>query len=189
MDADAPRPVPDRSPLVVAGLRIRPAGPGDAAGLLALKKQLDRETSFMLLEPGERTEDSADVAAGLSSVAGAGNSIVVVAEAAGRLVGYAEAQGGGFRRSRVTAYVVIGVLAAARGHGAGSGLLRELELWAPAHGIHRLELTVMVHNHRARQLYERMGFAVEGRRRECLLVDGRLVDELYMAKLLPPAAS
>jgi RimJ/RimL family protein N-acetyltransferase len=31
---------------------------------------------------------------------------------------------------------------------------------------------------------ERMGFTVEGRRRECLLVDGALVDERYMAKLL-----
>jgi hypothetical protein len=29
-----------------------------------------------------------------------------------------------------------------------------------------------------------MGFAVEGRRRECLLVDANLVDELYLAKLL-----
>jgi len=30
-----------------------------------------------------------------------------------------------------------------------------------------------------------MSLAVEGRRRECLLVDGHRVDELYMAKLLP----
>jgi RimJ/RimL family protein N-acetyltransferase len=173
----------------MAGLRFRAAGPGDAAGLLALKKQLDRETSFMLLEPDERTEDSADIAADLSSMASAANCIVIVAETAGGLVGYAEAGGGGFRRNRITAHVVIGVLAAARGQGVGSRLLRELELWAPAHGIHRLELTVMVHNYRARQLYERTGFAVEGRRRECLLVHGRLVDELYMAKLLPRAAS
>ena len=42
----------------------------------------------------------------------------------------------------------------------------------------------MAHNQRASGLYERMGFTVEGRRRECLLVDGTLVDELYMAKLL-----
>lgn len=189
MDGDAPEPVPDRSRLVMTGLRFRRAGPGDAAGLLGLKMQLDRETSFMLLEPGERTEDSADVAADLSGVAGAAGAVVVVAEAAGRLVGYVEARGGGFRRNRVTAEVVIGVLAAARGQGAGAGLLRELESWAAAHSIHRLELTVMAHNQRARRLYERMGFAVEGRRRECLLVDGRLVDELYMAKLLPRAAS
>lgn len=32
---------------------------------------------------------------------------------------------------------------------------------------------------------QRAGFAVEGRRRECLLVDGNVVDELYVAKLFP----
>jgi len=114
-----------------------------------------------------------------------GNAVVLVAESAGQLVGYAEARGGRFRRNRATAYVVIGVLAAARGRGAGTGLLRELVRWAPAHGIHRLELTVMAHNQRAKDLYQRLGFTVEGRRRECLAVGGRLVDELYMALLLP----
>jgi RimJ/RimL family protein N-acetyltransferase len=189
VDADDPGPVPDQSLAAMPSPLFRVAGPGDAAGLLALKKQLDRETSFMLLEPDERTEDTADIAADLSTVAGAANcTVVVAAETAGRLVGYAEARGGGFRRNRITAHVVIGVLAAARGQGVGSGLLQELEMWAPAHGIHRLELTVMAHNHRARRLYERMGFAVEGQRRECLLVDGRLVDELYMAKLLGAAS-
>jgi hypothetical protein len=68
--------------------------------------------------------------------------------------------------------------------GDAAGLLREPELWAPGHGIHRLELTVMAHNQRAFDLYQRMGYVTEGRRRECLLVDGRLADELYMAKLL-----
>jgi RimJ/RimL family protein N-acetyltransferase len=170
---------------LVPGQRFRVAGPGDATALLALKENLDRETSFMLLEPGERAADEQDVAADLDTVAGTVNSVVILAESAGQLVGYVDARGGRFHRNRITARVVIGVLAAASGQGAGSGLLRELERWARAHEIHRLELTVMAHNRRARQLYERMGFAVEGRRRECLLVDGHLVDELYMAKLLP----
>jgi RimJ/RimL family protein N-acetyltransferase len=82
--------------------------------------------------------------------------------------------------------VVIGVLAAASGQGFGSGLLRELELWARAHQIHRLELTVMAHNERAAALYRRVGYAVEGRARECLFVDGWMADELYMAKLFSP---
>ena len=45
----------------------------------------------------------------------------------------------------------------------------------------------MAHNHRAADLYQRMGFSIEGRRTECLLVDGQFVDELYMATLLPGA--
>lgn len=139
----------------------------------------------MLLEPGERTDDIAGVAADLQTVTATANAVVIVAETHAGLAGYAEAKGGRFRRNSVTAYVVIGVLASASGHGVGSGLLREPELWAPGHGMHRLELTVMASNTRARGLYERMGFAVEGQRRECLLVGGRLIDELYMAKLLP----
>ena len=43
----------------------------------------------------------------------------------------------------------------------------------------------MAHNTRAIRLYERMGFTVEGRRSECLLVDGTFVDELNMAAILP----
>lgn len=182
MDADALAPEP---PAGLAALRFRVAGPGDAAALLALKENLDRETSFMLLEPGERAVDPEDVATDLDKVAGMINSVVILAETAGQLVGYVDARGGRFRRDRTTAHLVIGVLAAASGHGVGSQLLRELERWALVNEIHRLELTVMAHNRRARQLYERAGFAVEGRRRECLLVDGHLVDELYMAKLLP----
>jgi RimJ/RimL family protein N-acetyltransferase len=62
--------------------------------------------------------------------------------------------------------------------------------WAAGHGLHRLELTVMAHNYRAISLYERMGFTGEGRRRQCLIVDGQFVDELTMAAILagPPPA-
>jgi GNAT superfamily N-acetyltransferase len=88
----------------------------------------------MMLEPGERTEDPGDVAAELDQVARTGNSAVLVAGSAGQLVGYAKARGGKFRRNRATAHVVIGVLAAARGQGVGTGLLDELTRWASAHG-------------------------------------------------------
>jgi L-amino acid N-acyltransferase YncA len=171
-----------------AGVRFRAAGPGDAAGLVALTRALDQETRFMVPGPGGRTEGPGDVAAGLDQVARAGNSVVVVAESAGQLAGYAEARGGRSARNRATAHVVIGVLAAARGRGVGTGLLGELTRCAPAHGIRRLELTVMAHNQRAKDLCQRMGCTVEGRRRECHAVGGRLAGELYMGLLLPAPA-
>ena len=42
----------------------------------------------------------------------------------------------------------------------------------------------VAHNHRAARLYERLGSSVEGRRAQCLVIDGRSVDELYMAVIL-----
>ena len=171
----------------MSGTRLRIAGPADAETLLRLKQRLDQETSFMLLEPGERDTSAAALARHLGSVAQSGNSVVIVAETGGELAGYIELTGGTFHRNQATAYVVIGVLAAAGGKGVGRGLLEEAKRWAVAHGVHRLELTVMAHNHRAIRLYERTGFSIEGRRSECLLIDGQFIDELYMAMVLPQA--
>ena len=171
----------------VAGdpVRIRTARPYDAAALLDLMHQLDSETAFMMYEPGERDSSVQDLARDLAAVARSPNSVVLLAELGGQLAGYVELTGGSFRRSRATAYVVIGVRAHAAGRGIGADLLQQARDWAAAHGVHRLELTVMVHNTRAIGLYERMGFTVEGRRSECLLIDGQFIDEFTMAAIIP----
>src|SRR5689334_18381168 len=166
-------------------VRIRTARPYDAPALLDLKYRLDEETAFMMYEPGERDSSVRDLARDLAVVARSPNSVVLLAELGDQLVGYVELAGGSFRRSRATAYLVIGVLADAAGRGIGTGLLRHARDWAAAHDLHRLELTVMAHNTRAIRLYERMGFSVEGRRAECLLIDGQFIDELTMAAILP----
>ena len=51
-------------------------------------------------------------------------------------------------------------------------------------GVTRLELTVECHNEAARRLYQKSGFQIEGVRQKSMLVDGRFIDEYYMAKLL-----
>lgn len=99
-------------------------------------------------------------------------------------MGYVEATGGGYRRNRHCAQVVIGVRASASGRGIGTALLDELDRWAVRRGVRRLALTVMAHNERAISLYRRCGFELEGMRRASVGVDGAYLDELLMAKLL-----
>jgi RimJ/RimL family protein N-acetyltransferase len=169
--------------------RIRAAVPADAAALLELKQRLDRETSFMMFEAGEREASVRDLAADLARAARSGNSVVIVADAGDHLAGYVELAGGVFRRSRATAHVVIGVRQDASRAGVGAALLRQAIHWASGRDLHRLELTVMAHNHRAIRLYQRMGFSLEGRRKQCLIVDGQFVDELTMAAILPARPS
>jgi RimJ/RimL family protein N-acetyltransferase len=50
-------------------------------------------------------------------------------------------------------------------------------------GLHRIQLEVHGHNHRARRVYEKVGFVVEGVRREARSRDGEWVDEVLMAIL------
>ena len=158
---------------------IREAAPADAAALLALKHALDRESRFMLLEPDERADSDADERARLAVLSGQPNSVVLVAEDHGALIGYVEASGGTFRRNQRTAYVVIGVRASHAGRGIGTGLLTALDTWAIGAGLHRLELTVMAHNRAAIGLYHKVGYQSAAPRSSS-------TPRLLMAKLLAP---
>ena len=163
---------------------IRNIQESDAEGFLALCNKLDQETQFMLLEPGERLTTAAEQREQIRRLLLRDNQVILVAEADDRLVGYLGAYGGEYMRYRNTARVVVGVLQEFAGKGIGTRLLKELLVWAQSRGIHRLELTVMAHNAKALGLYKKMGFEIEGTRKDSLLVNGRYVDEYSMAKLL-----
>jgi RimJ/RimL family protein N-acetyltransferase len=166
---------------------IRAASPADAPGLLDLQAALDRETRFMVLQPGEREADPTDLRERLAGQAGevghADPSFTIVAHKR-RPVGYVDVSVPSFRRARGTGYVVMGVLASHAGRGLGRALLRAATDHARDRDMHRLELTVMTHNRRAFNLYVSEGFLVEGVRRAALEIDDGYVDEYYMGLLL-----
>jgi RimJ/RimL family protein N-acetyltransferase len=164
---------------------IRLAGPDDADALLDLQRRLDAQSTYMLLEPGERDETPDRLRERLQSQGGVG-SFDLVADDRGALVGWLSAEVLPYRRVSHAGYVVIGVDAAASGRGIGRTLLSEATAEARRRGLRRLELTVMTDNLRAIALHLRSGFQVEGCRRHALLRDGAMVDEYYMAQLLTP---
>ncbi|MBX3000865.1 MAG: GNAT family N-acetyltransferase [Caldilineaceae bacterium] len=166
-------------------ITIRAIEETDAEAFLSLGLRLDAETTFMMLEPGERNQDVDAQRARIAGILASDDERIWVAEHDGELVGFLEVYGGMFRRNRHSAYIVIGVLQSFAGQGIGTRLFATLESWAHERRIHRLELTVMVHNGRAIRLYQKMGFIIEGTKKHSLFVDGAFVDEYSMAKLLP----
>jgi RimJ/RimL family protein N-acetyltransferase len=71
-----------------------------------------------------------------------------------------------------------------RGRGLGTEALRLiLGHGFEQLGLHRIELVTYGHNLRARHVYEKVGFTVEGVRREAALRDGEWADEVIMAML------
>ena len=161
---------------------IRPIREADARAFLELSNTLDAESDFRLLEPGERRTTVQEEREIIRRVQESAKDAILVAEVEGRLVGYVAALGGKHRRNQHVAVVVISVLERYWGQGIGTQLLEALEVRAREQAVHRLELTVMVHNDRAIGLYQKMGFEVEGRRRDALRLGDRYVDEFCMAK-------
>jgi RimJ/RimL family protein N-acetyltransferase len=161
---------------------IRPIREADARAFLELSNALDAESDFRLLEPGERRTTVQEEQEIIRRVQESANDAILVAEVEGRLVGYVAALGGKHRRNQHVAVVVVSVLERCWGQGIGTQLLEALEVWARERTVHRLELTVMVHNDRAIGLYRKMGFEVEGRKRDALRVGDQYADEFCMAK-------
>jgi RimJ/RimL family protein N-acetyltransferase len=106
-----------------------------------------------------------------------------VAIADGRVVGWCD-----IARKPQTAFAHSGVLGMGvisdyRGRGVGRALLEATLRAAKASDLSRVELTVRLDNERARRLYEKCGFMVEGLCKRHMLVDGEFHDSYLMAYL------
>jgi RimJ/RimL family protein N-acetyltransferase len=164
-------------------LLIRVAEPNDAKQLVNLIEQVE-SSGFMLFEPGERKISEEQMGKRIDSIKEEKSSTILIAEDNGNIIGYLFAVGRNPTRVKHSVYIAVGVGENQRGTGIGARLFEALEEWANIQNIHRLELTVMTHNIAGIALYQKMGFEIEGTKRDSLLINGEYVDEYYMSKLL-----
>ncbi|WP_028856271.1 GNAT family N-acetyltransferase [Psychrilyobacter atlanticus] len=163
-------------------MNIREIKEKDAELFSNLLLELDNETKFMMLEPGERKNDPEVTKSIIKRKLE--DSFMYVAEEEDKLVGFLTGQRGSANRIKHTAYIVIGILGGHHRKGIGRKLFEELEKWSGKNNIKRLELTVMTHNEKAVNLYKKMGFKIEGLKEHSILMDGKFIDEYYMGKIL-----
>ncbi|MCH4887989.1 GNAT family N-acetyltransferase [Acidaminobacter sp. JC074] len=157
-------------------LKIRMLEKEDAESFKNLLLSLDHETKNMMYEPGERqvTRDS------LRERIEPGSFVI---EDNG-LKGFISLSRGKCNRIKHSGYIVMGILKSHSHLKYGTLLFNKALSYARSIGLHRLELTVMVHNEAGLSLYKKMGFEIEGVKKHSMFVDGKYVDEYYMAKLL-----
>lgn len=153
----------------------------DAQIFLELLTALDNETKYMMYEKDERSQNIDDIKDQIRNVNK--NGIILALKENEKMLGYISGQIGDFRRIKHSAYIVMGIKQVFSGRGYGSLLIDSIFEWALANKLKRLELTVMVHNSKALNLYEKKGFKVEGLKKHSLLIDNEKIDEYYMAKL------
>lgn len=111
-------------------------------------------------------------------------SLLIVVMDEGRLIGMLDADiHSNSQRSHCTSFGM-SVLNEYRRHGVGSALLTELFLWAKKHQIKRIELEVFSNNVAAIGLYKKMGFWVEGVKKEAVRVGAGYVDIVQMVRLV-----
>ena len=155
----------------------------DADNFINLIKEVEAKSNFMLMEAGERKTTPEQQRKYIERLGQQENSTIFVAEQEGNLIGYLIAIGGNVRRTKHSAYIVVGILEQNRRQGIGTALFQRVEEWAKSHHISRLELTAVTKNEAGVALYKKSGFEIEGTKRNSLLIDGTFYDEYYMSKL------
>ena len=165
--------------LRMAPLEIRPVEDADVPAIWRIARQPGVIETTMTL-PSERLERRR------SRIEAMGDADhLLVAARAGEVLGWGGLHVGAGRR-RHAADLGIGIATAHQGQGVGTALLEALlDLADGWLGLRRVELTVLTGNDRARRLYERAGFEVEGRLRGSVVAYGALADVWVMGRLAP----
>jgi len=113
----------------------------------------------------------------------AGPDSVLVATAHGAVVGYVRLEPPTRLSSNAHVLQITGIAVDSgwQGLGVGRALVEGALARASARGARRVTLRVLAPNERARRLYERCGFTVEGVLRGEFRLDGLAVDDVLMA--------
>ena len=170
---------------------IREAEPRDAEQLLALIERVAGESENVTRGPGDLDITLEQERAFLKECATTPNSIYLVAEIAGEIVGGINFSGGKRPRIRHTGEFGVSVVKKYWGLGIGSLLLDSLITWAREGGIVRkINLRVRTDNLPAIHLYEKHGFVREGRVTRELFIRGEFVAcDLMGLELDPPESA
>jgi RimJ/RimL family protein N-acetyltransferase len=111
-------------------------------------------------------------------------STLILAVENGEVVGVIDLIGRAMAEEAHCGEFGISVAREQRGKGVGTALIEAILLWAPEHGIDRVEVQAWSSNPRALALYERLGFVREGARVGAMRRDGETADVILLARRL-----
>lgn len=164
-------------------IEIRQGSTSDAEQIVRVIKNAEK-SGYMLFDPGERKVAPESFAKFIDATNEQEKSGIFVAEENGQILGYMFVQNEKPKRISHRAYIVVGIHSDSRGKGIGKALFIHMMDWAKKVHLHRLDLTVIAKNDAAIALYKKMGFEIEGVKRDSLLINNEFVDEYYMSKLI-----
>ena len=162
---------------------VRPIRLEDAEQFVQLVLRIDA-SGLMEYEPGERKTSKDLKEQKIESILFQRNSTILVAEVNERLIGYVIAEGNQLKRRAHSAKLTCGIIDEFRSKGICTLLFDEIMNWAKDVGITRLETSIAEINSNALDLFQKVGFQIEGKKIRSFYMNGELVDEILLAKLI-----
>ncbi len=144
-------------------LTIRPANPDDAAALIAIKKQYIEGSDTIPLLVTEYKNSLEEEMALIERLNTSENSILLLAEQDGKIIGNIDLMGSNRSRTKHTAMLGIGLVLESRNRGIGSIMMKVAVDWAKQNPVlELLWLDTYSSNLMGITLYQKMGFKAAG---------------------------
>jgi ribosomal protein S18 acetylase RimI-like enzyme len=169
-------------------ITVKQAEPNDAKALLKFSKEIFKDDKFFLTTRGEISEKLTveKQRERIEKYLNKSGTVLLVAEAAGAIVGTSEVNKGERKRCQHVGKVGISVLEKYRGIGCGTALLKSIIKWAEEDKIiEKLSLEVFANNADAISLYKKLGFRKYGLSpMEIKINEDEYVDSILMYKFV-----
>jgi hypothetical protein len=154
---------------------IRIAKPSDASGIIRCMQSVMDEKIYLVGDIYLYTER------GEKDMIKNPDDLNIVSVVNNEVVGIMKIQRGIFRKTRHTATLGIAVMRGYRHLGMGRRMIGEGIEWCRKEGIKKLNLEVFSSNENAISLYRKMGFEIEGVRKNQFLIFDTFVDDVIMS--------
>lgn len=159
---------------------IRPARRTDLQGLVGVIRQVSEETSIA----AERVAEEIAYEETVVRRTPTRSRVVFVGTVADEVAGWSHVEVAELPKLSGTATTTVGVLDGYRRHGIGSHLLRRGVSWAASRGCRKVYESLPATNEVGIAFLEANGWATEAVREDHYEVDGELVDEVMLARVL-----
>lgn len=160
---------------------IRKAVKSDAKALIEYLNIIGGESDFLTFGIGQFGRSIEHEEEFIEDVLSKGNSLFIIAEINGKIVGNLNFSGGPRERNAHVGEFGVSVLKEYWGNGIGEELIRYLINWSKNSGIIRkLNLRVRNDNARGICLYKKLGFLEEGSLKRDFLINNEFYDSLLM---------
>lgn len=164
---------------------IRSAALQDAIELSALRVKIDGETENLDREPGEAFIDPSGFEKIIQTDREKPRNLFLVAVVDDQLVGFSRCEGTYLKRFAHKAEFGVCVSKEHWGYGIGKNLLKESLAWADSNGIKKMTLNVLETNAKAIELYQKLGFEVEGvLKHDRIHSDGNFYHTIVMGRFI-----
>lgn len=156
----------------------------DAEELIKYVLKINEETTFLLREPDEFNISIEEEEKFISHQIDSEENLFLIAEISGEIIGTCHLTGSKMKRAKHKLDIGIALEKRYWGLGLGKKLMKIAIDWAKSNGISKITLKVDTSNVRAINLYQKIGFEVEGRLLKDKLMDDGSYRNAYLMALI-----